>query len=194
MRLPTLPSLQPRERLLAVGSGVILLVVILDRLVLSPWWRHIEAVREEIQQTEQTLQRRTKLLARKDQVLGEMERYRRFIRPSIADDLQMAALIKELEDLASHSEVALAEIKPLTVQTDHAINRYSLDVSFGCTLEQWAAFLFQIETSPSLYEVEQARLSALEENAEQLEGQLRVVATSAQLRRGNGADDAAAIP
>jgi len=180
---------------MAVGSGVVLLVVLLDRLVLSPWWQHIETVREEIQRTEQIFQQRAKLLARKDHVLGERERYRRFVRPAIANDLQMAALIKELEELAMNSQVVLAEIKPLTVQTDRAISRYSLDVQFGCTLEQWAEFLFHIETSPSLYEVEQARLSAQEDNAEQLEGHLRVVTTSVKSigKSSEFSDDAEAV-
>ena len=35
-RVPSFDQLKPRERLLAAGSGLVLLIVIMDRLVLSP--------------------------------------------------------------------------------------------------------------------------------------------------------------
>ena len=46
LALPKLPQLKPRERLLATGSGVVLLMVLLDRLVLNPWLRHAQTVRQ----------------------------------------------------------------------------------------------------------------------------------------------------
>ena len=36
IRLPQMMQLKPRERLLALGAGVVFVIVVMDRLVLSP--------------------------------------------------------------------------------------------------------------------------------------------------------------
>ena len=174
-RLPHLSDLQPRERLLAIVSGVIVLIVLLDRLVLGPWSTHTRAVRQEIAQMEQALQRHQRLLARQDRVMAELDRYQRYLTPAIADDLQMAVLLKEVEDLAGKSHVKVAEIKPLAVEADETAKRYPLDVRFECTLEEWVEFVYSIETSPSLFEIVRAGLSVQEDVPDRLDASLRLV-------------------
>ena len=178
IKLPQFPQLRPRERLLAVGCGVVLTIVILDRLVLSPWLRHAKTVRQEIHKMERTLQSYQRLLVRKESVLQELARYQRYLQPPIADDLQMAALLKEIQELAGQSHVDIGEIKPLSVEADAVAKRYALEVRFQCTLEQWVDFVFRIETSPSLYEVMRASLSTQEDHPDRLEGYLRVMSAA----------------
>lgn len=190
IKLPKLPTLQPRERLLAVGCGVAVLVVLLDRLVLSPWSAHIAKVRQEIAQMEEALITHERLVARKERVFHELERHRRYIRQAIADDLQMAALLKEVEDMAAQSQLVLNEIKPLRTEADEVIKRYLLEVRFACTPQQWAEFVFRIETSPSLYEVVRANLSVQDDQPELLEGYLRVMTTVAVREDPDGAAQA----
>lgn len=182
MRLPQLPQLRPRERLLAVGCGAVLLMVILDRLVMTPWLRHARTIRQEIRQMEEALQGHHRLLARKEQVAAEWQRYQRYLQPPVADDLQMAALLKELETLAGDSRVKLIEIKPLGVETTDTTKRYALEIRFDCQLDEWVDLVFRIETSPSLYEVVRATLAVAEDHPERLVGSLRVV--SAAVRPG----------
>ena len=170
-----LPSLQPRERLLAVGSGVVLLMVVLDRTVLTPWFKHGVGVRQEIQRMEAALRNHERLLMRKDRVLVELSRYERYLKPSVADDLQVAALLKEVEGLVAQSGLVLNEIKPLPAELTETITRYPLEVRFQCTLEQWVDFVYRLETAPSLYEIVQAGLSAKEETPDRLEGSIRMV-------------------
>ena len=157
-----------------MGSGVALVIVILDRLVLSPWLSHAKSVRGEIHQMQHALQAHQRLLVRRDDVLEELKRYRRFLQPPIADDLQMAAFLKEVQEMAAQTHIEVGEIKPLPVEADEAAKRYSLEVRFQCTLDQWIQFVFLIETSPSLFEVVRAGLSTQEGQPDQLEGYLRV--------------------
>ena len=179
IKLPTLPTLHPRERLLAVGSGVALLIVILDRLVLAPWSRHATTVRAEIRQMETSLVAHERLLSRKGRVMADLKRHQRYLREAIADDLQMAALLKEVEELAGQSRIKVGEIKPLATETVEFAKRYSLEVRFECTLEDWAEFLYNIERSPSLYEVARAGLTMKEEMSDQLEAYLRLTSVTA---------------
>ena len=175
IRVPQLPQLRPRERLLAVGCGVMLLVVALDRLVLAPWSRHARTIRQDIRQMEDALQQHRRLLARKDQVAAEHERYQRYLQLPVADDLQTAALLKEHEELAGASHVKLIEIKPLGIETSETLKRYTLEVRFTGLLDEWIELVFRIETSPSLYDIVRATLAVSESGPGQLDGSLRVM-------------------
>jgi len=178
MRLARLTELQGRERLLAVLSGVALLIVLMDRVVLSPWARHSQQMQRQILELEQTLQTHQRLLARKDRVFAELAQYQRYLRPPVADDLQMATLLKEVEEIAGHSGVRVSEIKPLNVETEAVSKRYALEVRFDCTFEEWVDFVTRIESSPSLYTIGKAGLSIQEDTRDRLEGYLRVVSTA----------------
>ena len=175
IRLPQMMQLKPRERLLAVGAGVVFVIVVMDRLVLSPWIRHAKAVRQEIRKMERALQSYQRLLGRKEPVMRELGRYQRYLKPPLADELQMAALLKDVQDMAAQSHVEIGEIKPLAVEADESAKRYSLEVRFECTLEQWVDFVFQIENSPSLFGVLRANLSVQEDQPDRLAGYLRLL-------------------
>ena len=176
--LPRLDQLKPRERLLATCFGAVLLLVALDRLVISPWLRHARTIREEIAHMEQAMQSQQRLLVRKERVTTELERYQRYLRPPVEDDLQMALLLKEVEELAKQSQLLLSEIKPLAVQTTDLVKQYSLDVRFQCTMTEWVAFLFEIESSPSLFQVVKANLATQADAPDKLAGSLRLIASA----------------
>lgn len=178
MKLPTLPKLQPRERLLATCSGLVLVLVVLDKLVLSPWLAHAKAVNEEILQMEQALNTHERLLQRKDSVLASYARYQRYLGPDIPTDLQMASLLNEIERLAEESNVKVTEIKPAAIEKDDLGTRYMLDVQFSCTLSEWAAFVYRIEASPSLFEVGRAGLTRAQDQGMNVSGSLRLVSAT----------------
>ena len=174
MRWPKLLQLKPRERLLALGSGVVLSMLLLDRLVLNPWLRHAQTVRAETRRLEGTLQTHYRLMEREEPVLADLARHQRYLQPAVADDLEMAAMLKELDELARQSHILVGEIKPLTTETVESAKRYALEVRFQCTMEQWLQFVHAIERSPSLYEIVRAGLGRQEEAQDQLEGYLRL--------------------
>ncbi len=178
LKLPALPQLKPRERLLAAGSGILLVVVLLDRVVLGPWAHHAQTVRQEIHRMETGLQQHRRLLARRERVFAELARYQRYLQPAVADELQMAALLKEIQQVAGDSHVTIAEIKPIGTEADEYAKRYTLEVRFACSLEEWVDFVYQIQSSPSLYAVARAGLSTKGETPDRLEGYLRVVSTA----------------
>ena len=178
LTLSKLPQLKPRERLLATGCGVVLLMVVLDRLVLNPWLRHAQTVHQEIRRMEQSLNHYSRLLSRKGYVLAQRERYQRYLRSPLPDELQMAGLLKTIEGLAERSRIQLAEVKPLPPEGDEATRRYSLDVQFECTLEEWADFIIEMEASPSLFQIVRATLAKQEDVPDRLKGTLRVASTT----------------
>ena len=126
----------------------------------------------------QTLQSHGRLLTREARVLADLEAYRPYFRSAIADDLQMAALLNELEKMAQESRVLLKEVKPLAPETTESTKRYTLEVRFACTMEEWVDFIYRIETSPSLYQVVRASLTKQQEIEDRLAGYVRVVSSA----------------
>ena len=179
-RVPSFDQLKPRERLLAAGSGLVLLIVIMDRLVLSPWLRQGQAIAEETRRMERALQHYSQLLWRKDRVFAQLDAYRQYLRPTLVDELQTASLLKELEGMAGESHVTLAEIKPLAVEENALMKRYPMDVQFECTLEEWVDFVIRVESSPSLFQIVRASMAVQSEHADRLKASLRVVGAAMQ--------------
>ena len=180
MALPTLPSLaqlKPRERFLAAGSALVLLVVVMDQLLLSSWLGQVQQVKQEIQRLEGDLKHQARLLARKEYILAKLDAYERYQLPPLSHELQMASLLKDIAGLAEASHIVLQGIKPLPIETDALSTRYPLDVKFDCTLEEWADFLVRIESSTALYQIVRASLAAHDEAPDLLRASLRVVST-----------------
>lgn len=178
MKLPSLPNLKPRERLLAAGCGLIVLAVIFDRFVFSSYVRHAQTVRRETQRLEQTLKHYGRLLQRKAQVDEQLSAYQRYLRAPVAEELQMAMLLKEVEGMATETGIMLGEVKPLASQKDELSTRYALDIQFECTLEGWVDFVTRVETSPSLYQIQRATLLVSEDIPDRLTASLRVFSKS----------------
>lgn len=182
IQLPKLPQLQPRERLLALGAGTVLMVWLLDWRVLTPWLSQVHTLKQSIAHMEDRLTNNQRLLIRKQQVLADLTRYRRYLQTPLTDDLQMAALLKDVETLASESHVTMAEVKPLAMEATETAKRYALEMRFECTPEEWIEFIYQLETSPNLFDVQRASLSRKPETPDRLEGTLRVSSAILQLQ------------
>ncbi|MBI4342935.1 MAG: hypothetical protein HY599_06175 [Candidatus Omnitrophica bacterium] len=181
IKVPKLPQLRPRERLLAAGGVIIVLAVLFDRLVFNSYLRHAQTVHRETQRLERTLKHYDRLLQRKAQVDAQLGAYQRYLRAPIADELQMAMLLKEVEGLAGETGVTLGEVKPLPPEADELSRRYSLDIQFECTLERWVDFVTRVETSPSLYQILRATLAADEDLPDRLAASLRVTSKSVRV-------------
>ena len=175
IKLPKMPNLRPRERLMAAGAALIVLAVVFDRLVFSAYLKHAQAVRRDSQRLEQTLKHYSRLMQRKPQVDAQLTAYQRYLRAPIADELQMAMLLKEVEGLAGETGVTLGEVKPLPPQSEANSTLYTLDIQVECTLEAWVDFVTRVETSPSLYQIQRATLAVSEELPDRLAASLRVV-------------------
>lgn len=193
MKLPvSLPALSRRERLLAIGSALVIVVVGMDRLVLGPWLRHIQTTRLDIQRLERLIRSDRELLRRKPQILGQAEAYREYLQPDLPAgqaggqpaELDMASLLREVETLGSRSGVALGAVKPLQVKAEEAAETaqgapeslppLAIEVDCKGSLDEWVHFVYLLETSRSLFDIERATVARIEEGSSQVEGSLRL--------------------
>lgn len=186
MKLPvSLPALSRRERLLAIGSALVIVVVGMDRLVLGPWLRHMQTTRLDIQRLERLIRSDRELLRRKPQILGQAEAYREYLQPEGQPaELDMASLLREVETLGSRSGVALGAVKPLQVKAEEAAETaqgapeslppLAIEVDCKGSLDEWVHFVYLLETSRSLFDIERATVARIEEGSSQVEGSLRL--------------------
>ena len=174
LRLPDFKSMSPRERIgLAIGIGVILLVVS-DRLVFSPWMNDRKKLKKEIQKLEQKIAGNNLILSRQGSITLDEEMYRKYIHIGLSSEVEIAAFLKEVENLAGQSHVSLQEVRPLPAEGGEWYQEYSLEVHFLASLAEWTRFIYMIENSTSLLTIERASVGREKEGSKTLKGLMRI--------------------
>lgn len=181
LSLPKLSQLSRRERLFAAVSMLVVMVLLLDRLVLGPWWNHTVRVRQEIQKLEKDLWRHQELLNRSPQILREVELYSEHLSYAEVGAVDMASLLREVEALGIESGIVLNEVKPLPTGGNQWSEAFAFEVSFAATLPEWVHFVHLIQSSKLLFEITRASVEMTDENSPILKGSLR--ATKRTVRR-----------
>lgn len=174
VHLPTFSALSRRERLLAAGVFVVVAVVLLDRVVLGPWWQHSTTVRQEVQRLEQALRARQQLLHREPQILGDVEAYREYLRGGTSRGPDMAALLREIEAMGEKSGMSLGEVKPLVGEANELYQEYTIEVQYQGSTQQWLHFIYLLDTSTVLFDIERATAARADEGLDLVEGSLRL--------------------
>jgi len=176
LKLPSFSKWSRREQLIAAGCMGVVLLVAMDRLVVASWWHHMVNFREEIDRSEHSLVTQQRLLDRKDSLLTDEQKYQEYLRPGAASELQMATLLKEIENLAHQAQVSLEEVKPLTSEESDLSQTYVFEVHSESSLDQWVRFVHLVETSHTLFKVQRAKLEKKEDKQDLLKGYLRLTA------------------
>lgn len=177
MKFPTLPKLSElnrRERLLAFGSLLVISGVLVDRVVLDPWGRHTRHVHREIERLEISLRRQYDLLSREPQIRAEASSYQEFLQPDEAAPPDMAAVLREIEGLGAQSGITLGEVKPSEGSAAGAHHDHVIDIRYQGSLEQSVYFLYLLNRSTSLFDIQRATIARKEDDPSRIEGMLRV--------------------
>ena len=177
MKLPALPkfsALSTRERLLAAGVVFVVSVLLLDRVVLGPWWRHVHEVKQEIRRLQKSIRTYEQLLDRKPQLLAEVEAYSVYLRQLESGQADVASLLREIETIGKESGISLGEVKPVTTGGE-SLQEYLFEIHFNGSLKQWIHFVYLLQTSKTLFQIDRAAISAQEGNPGTLDGSLRLV-------------------
>ncbi len=183
LKIPTFNQLSPRERLLATGSALVVVIVLLDRLVLGPWWGHIHQIQRETARLEEAIRHDSRLIQRKPQILAQVEVYRDYMRTDESAKRDLATVLREIETLGTQSGVSLGEIKPLAQgSSETTAQGYALDLQYRGSLQQAVHFLYLLETSKSLFQIDRATIELKERGRDLLDGSLRVTSKAIPMR------------
>ncbi len=170
-----LSRMSRRERLLTVGGGLIVSILVMDRLVLGPWWRHMHHVREEIQRLERSITKYQELMVRQPHLVAEAEGYRQYLPDETGAEPDLASILREIETLGTQSGLVLGEVKPVPGEDNGAYQTYAIEVQYRGSMEQWVQFLYLVESSKALLDIERATVAVKEEqDIKVLEGSVRL--------------------
>ena len=185
LAVPSLSSLSRRERLLAMAGLLILSVMALDRGVLGPWLRHTRTIHQEIQRLEAMIRNDRELSRRKPKILEQAQTYQEYLSLTPSPEPDMASLLREIETLGSRSGVSLGRVKPLEETTEGLPQSFAIEVEYKGSLQEWVHFVYLLQSSRSLFEIERATVARMEEGSSQVQGSLRL--TSQVNRSGESA-------
>ena len=174
LALPNFSAMSRRERMLVVGSCFVLSVVLMDRLVLGPWWQHISRVRQDIHRLEEAIRTDLQLLSRQPQVELESLAYRDYLRAPGVPEPNLAALLREIESLGTESGVSLGEVKPSEGTPNALYRQYDINVESRGTLEQCVHFLYLLQSSKLLFGLDRVTLEHSTEDPATLKASLQL--------------------
>ena len=182
MKLPSLPNpstWSKRERLLAAFGVLALLTVAMDRLVIGPWWSHTQRVRKEIAKLETAIRTQQQLISRRPVIMAEAAGYGDAFRDPNSEPPDMAGLLRALESLGTQSGLQLGEVKPLASSGESG-GGATLDVQYTGPFQAWAHFVYLVQTSPSLLEIDRAVVTMDDLETSTLKGSMRLTSYAVQ--------------
>jgi hypothetical protein len=174
LTVPNVATMSRRERVMISVSALVMCVVLLDRLVLGPWWRHTARVRKEIHRLEEDIRVYHQLLTRAPLINREVDAYAPYRRPDSEAPANLAALLREIESLGSQGGVSLGEVKPTEGATNPLYTEYAVDVEFRGSLEQAVHFLHLLQSSKLLFTLERATVERSRDEVGMLDASLRL--------------------
>lgn len=180
MKLPALNELNlsnmsKRERLLVAAGGLVVVLLLMDWFVLGPWWRHMRHVQHEIQRLETSIAKYQQLMSRQPHLAAEAERYRPYLSDPSAQPADMAVVLGDIEAMGDESGLAVGGVKPIEGEEQGLYQRYAVDVQYRGSMEQWLHFLYLLDNSKALLDLERATVAVKNEDGVIiLEGSVRV--------------------
>ena len=178
LKLPTLPKLAARERLFAFLGALMVVLTVMDRLILTPWWRHARQVHQDIHDLEQQVATNRRLLSRSNEVAAKIQVYHDYLRSARPPEVEMGELVREVQSSASESGVTGATVTPLPTTENWPYQEHALDVQYTGNLEQSVRFVYLLESSKKLFRVQHASLSLEKRASDQLQGSLRLTSVA----------------
>lgn len=148
-----------RERLVLYIAISFVLVMLLDRLVISPIYLNLQSLDKEIAERQTTLKQDLRILAQKERILAEAGKYSTFVNVPQSDEEVVTVLLKEIEGVAAKSAIYLVDMKPGGVKTEGLNKKYMVNVSCEGKMEQIADFMYNIENSKKLLRVERYQIA-----------------------------------
>lgn len=169
-----LPHLSTTERYLAIGAAMACSCVLLYYVGFGPWWRHMQHVRHEIAGLERQIDSHRRLLSRKEIVSAQIAAYEGRLRLAGPKETEVAALLREVESLGGQSGVTLGEVKPLVTEDSGPYQARAFEVQCEGTLPEIVRFIYGLQTSASLFAVDQAAVDVKEADSARLKATMRL--------------------
>lgn len=153
-------KLSRKEKAFLYATGFIVLIMLSDRLLISPIFFKLKSLNEQIKEKEASIMNDIKILSQKDRIKAASESYGSFSaeRP-LSEDEEINAFLKEIEGITSKTSVYLVDIKPGNSKRSGNYRKYLINLNCEAQMEQIMNFMHSVEDSTALLSVEKYQIS-----------------------------------
>lgn len=161
-----------RERFLFLFTASVIGGAALFILVLQPVMKEWGQLGLDLDSVNAKLYKNLKLLANKEAIEKEYNKYKEYIQKAGGGEDETAAILKEIETTASNCQVAITSIKPKGTKQFKSYRKFTVEVVSEAKLDQFLKFIYDLEGSKKLLKVERLVLSLKGSQSDVLKGTL----------------------
>jgi len=162
-----------RERILAISTGVMLVLWLGSTVVAKPLMQRWAQLDSDIQEKQSTLHLYTDMLAMGESVDIEYGLYEEMMSAESSDEAVRNRLQEEIDRLAAKTRMSTPAIKEGVTEAFPFFKRYEVDTDVEGTIAGFASFLEQLQQSPQLLKVETMTINR-KGSGSTLTGQLKI--------------------
>jgi len=148
-----------REKAVFYAAGLVLLLTILDRLVISPITDKIKSLEDDIAEEKSSIKKSMRILRYKDRIVTEKKRYKDYMQSSKSEEEEMTGILKVVEKQAKSAGIYLIDMKPGDVKKMASTKKYTVNLNCEAQMEQLIDFMYEIESSKKLLTIERFQIA-----------------------------------
>ena len=159
-----------RERLVFIITISLISGVALYVFIVEPAYKKWNQLRLEYKSASSKLLKNTRLLANRDNIEKEYDKYKDYIQKKEDKGQEIALALKEIETAALGAGVKITSIKPRGEKQLKNYQTYSVELISEATVTQFIKFIYDLESSKKLLKVERLVLSLKSAQSDLLKG------------------------
>lgn len=155
-----LDNLSRREKAFFYITIAIISLSLFYNFILKPTiikWRQLN---RQVLNKEIELKRNIKYIKQKKEVGNIYQKYTAYIKRAGTEETEMAALLNEVEKVASTSGIRIANIRPKPTKDLQFCRKYILELNCEATMQDYIGFIYNLQTSGQLIRVEQLKVTS----------------------------------
>lgn len=152
-------KLSKREKIVFYLSAFFVSLVVMDRLIVQPFYNKLKSLDADIQQMKINIKNNIHVLTQKERIQIEAKKFASYLKEPKSEEEHITALLREVENYANKTQVYLIDIKPTGVREEGLAKKYYIMLNCEAMMEQVADFMYKIETSDQLLIIEKYQIS-----------------------------------
>lgn len=156
-------KLSNRERIIFFITIFLIFSLIVNRLILNPALLRIETLDKDISEQKEIIRKSFLMLSRKEEIIAEYDKYIPYFEKVESKSEEPISFLKSIENLAKNSSVELLDIKPTSSREGDLTKEYSISLNCEAPMENIFDFLYSVENSDQLLNIEKIHITPKEE-------------------------------
>jgi len=163
-----------RERIIFVVLNVILVVFILYKGVFLPLSQKTSMLESRINSEEKKLYKALKTIRKSQAVEKKYKTTLSHLQQNSSDEQVMTSIFSEIEAIAKNLNLRIDDMKSNKVKKLDAYNSFSVGLTIKGTFEEMMHFIYDLQSYPHLFYVDEARLARQARIPDQIECRLQL--------------------